>query len=90
MTITGALSDGIVTPNTRFTLPYLFRYGGCYQCSVHDAETRGTVNYSVAQVLAYSSNVGAVTIAEKLGAARLAYWVKKFGFGSADRHRFPR
>ena len=38
VTITGALSDGIVTPSTRFTLPYLFRYGGCYQCSVHDAE----------------------------------------------------
>ena len=89
VTITGALSDGIVKPNTRFTLPYLYRYGGCYQCSVHDAETRGTVNYSVAQVLAYSSNVGAVTIAEKLGASRLAYWVKKFGFGSTDRHRFP-
>ena len=52
VTITGALSDGIVTPSTRFTLPYLFRYGGCYQCTVHDAESRGTVNYSVAQILA--------------------------------------
>jgi cell division protein FtsI (penicillin-binding protein 3) len=89
VTITGALSDGIVKPSTRFTLPYLFRYGGCYQCTVHDAETRGTVNYSVAQVLAYSSNVGAVTIAEKLGASRLAYWVKKFGFGSSTGIDFP-
>ena len=57
-----------MTPSTRFTLPYLFRYGSCWQCTVHDAELRGTVNYSVAQILSYSSNVGAVTIAEKLGA----------------------
>ena len=40
-------------------------------------------------MLAYSSNVGAVTIAEKLGAARLAYWVKKFGFGSPTGIDFP-
>ena len=64
VTITGVLSDHLVTPNTRFTLPYLFRYGSCAQCSVHDAELRGTVNYSVSQILAYSSNVGVVTLAE--------------------------
>ena len=43
VTITAALSDRIVTPTTRFTLPYLFRYGSCWQCTVHDAELRGTV-----------------------------------------------
>jgi cell division protein FtsI (penicillin-binding protein 3)/stage V sporulation protein D (sporulation-specific penicillin-binding protein) len=89
VTITGALSDKLVTPNTRFTLPYLFRYGTCYQCTVHDAELRGTVNYSVAQILEFSSNVGAVTLAEKLGPQRLMDWVKKFGFGSSTGVDFP-
>jgi cell division protein FtsI (penicillin-binding protein 3) len=89
VTITGALSDGLVTPSSRFTLPYQFQYGPCAQCTVHDAELRGTVNYSVAQVLAYSSNVGAVTIAEKLGPERLAYWVNRFGFGSPTGIDFP-
>jgi cell division protein FtsI (penicillin-binding protein 3) len=89
VTITGALSDHLVTPNTRFTLPYDFQYGPCGQCNVHDAELRSTVNYSVAQVLAYSSNVGAVTIAEKLGGRRLAYWVNKFGFGHPTGIDFP-
>jgi cell division protein FtsI/penicillin-binding protein 2 len=56
---------------------------------VHDAETRGTVNYSVSQILAYSSNVGAVTLAEKLGPQRLADWVKKFGFGATTGIDFP-
>ncbi len=89
VTVTGALSDHLVTPSTRFTLPYEFQYGPCGQCNVHDAEERGTVNYSVAQILSYSSNVGAVTIAEKLGPKRLADWVKKFGFGSDTGIDFP-
>ncbi len=89
VTITGALSEHLVTPNTRFTLPYLYRYGSCLQCTVHDAELRGTVNYSVSQILEYSSNVGAVTLAEKLGPQGLANWVKKFGFGSATGIDFP-
>jgi cell division protein FtsI/penicillin-binding protein 2 len=89
VTVTAALSDHIVTPRTRFTLPYLFRYGSCWQCTVHDAELRGTVDYSVAQILSYSSNVGAVTIAEKLGAERLQSWVQKFGFGSVTGVDFP-
>lgn len=89
VTVTAALSDGLVTPRTRFTLPYQFKYGPCYQCTVHDAEYRPTVSYSVAQILAYSSNVGAVTIARKLGATRLAQWVNKFGFGSATGIDFP-
>ena len=90
VTITGALSEGLVTPSTRFTLPYQLQYGSCYQCTVHDAEFRPTVDYSVAQILAYSSNVGAVTIAKKLGAQGLQSWIQRFGFGSADRDRLPR
>ena len=89
VTITGALSERLVTPSTRFTLPYRFQYGPCAQCSVHDAEFRSTVNYSVAQVLAFSSNVGAVTIAKKLGAVQLQAWVTKFGFGSLTGIDFP-
>jgi cell division protein FtsI (penicillin-binding protein 3)/stage V sporulation protein D (sporulation-specific penicillin-binding protein) len=89
VTITGALSDKLVTPSTRFTLPYQLQYGTCEQCTVHDAEPRPTVNYSVAQVLAYSSNVGAVTIAKELGSTRLQAWVQKFGFGSTTDIDFP-
>jgi len=89
VTITAALSDRIVKPTTRFTLPYRFQYASCWQCSVHDAEYRGTVDYSVAQILSYSSNVGAVTIAKQLGAKRLAAWVRRFGFGSLTGIDFP-
>jgi cell division protein FtsI/penicillin-binding protein 2 len=56
---------------------------------IHDAEERGTVNYSVAQILAHSSNIGAVTLAQMLGKTRLAAWINRFGFGRTTGVDFP-
>jgi cell division protein FtsI/penicillin-binding protein 2 len=79
VTVAGALSEGLVTPETTFTLPYSIQVADRV---VHDAENRGTEQMSVAQILSHSSNVGAITIArEKLGSARLAEWISRFGFG---------
>jgi len=89
VTLTAALTDKLVTPKTRFILPYRLQYGPCAQCHVQDAEFRPTVDYSVAQILSYSSNVGAVTIARKLGPKRLQSWVQRFGFGSLTGIDFP-
>lgn len=86
VTIGGALSTGTVTPQTKFTLPYQIHVA---DRTVHDAEPRPTETLSVAQVLSHSSNVGAVTIAEKLGAARVMDWIQKFGFGAPTGIDFP-
>jgi cell division protein FtsI/penicillin-binding protein 2 len=86
VTITGVLSEGLVKPTTRFTLPVCIQVAN--YC-IHDAEPRGVVNYSVAQILQYSSNVGAITLAEKLGAAKLARWIDQFGFGHPTGIDFP-
>ena len=86
VTIGGALSDGIVTPGTTFKLPYSIPVADRI---VHDAEPRGTETMSVATILSHSSNVGAVTIAEKLGAPALADWIKRFGFGKTTGLDFP-
>jgi cell division protein FtsI (penicillin-binding protein 3) len=86
VTATAVLSEGLVKPNTRFTLPVCIRVAN--YC-IHDAEPRGVVNYSVAQILKYSSNVGAITLAEKLGAPSLMRWIDRFGFGHASGVDFP-
>jgi cell division protein FtsI/penicillin-binding protein 2 len=86
VTIAGALSTGIVTPGTTFKLPYAIPVADRI---VHDAELRGTETLSVAQILSHSSNVGAVTIAKKLGNAELMDWIGKFGFGSTTGLDFP-
>jgi cell division protein FtsI (penicillin-binding protein 3) len=86
ITVAGALSERLVSPSTRFTLPYSLKVADRV---IHDAEPRGTVNYSVAQILAHSSNIGAIELAEMLGRTRLSSWISRFGFGRATGIDFP-
>jgi cell division protein FtsI (penicillin-binding protein 3) len=79
VTIGGALSDHLVTPLTTFTVPDSIRVADRV---VHDAELHPTERMTVAQILQRSSNVGTVTIAERLlGESRLKKWMARFGFG---------
>ena len=86
VTITGALSTGQVTPDTKFTLPYRIKVA---DRTIHDAEPRGTETMSVHQILSRSSNVGVVTIAEALGRERISSWIDRFGFGHKTGIEFP-
>jgi cell division protein FtsI (penicillin-binding protein 3) len=86
VTIAGAMSQGIVTPNDRFTLPYSIQVADRV---VHDAEQRGTETLTVSEILSHSSNVGAITIAQKLGRVALMDWIGKFGFGTTTGVDFP-
>jgi cell division protein FtsI/penicillin-binding protein 2 len=86
VTIAGALSGGLVVPGTTFKLPYSIHVADRV---VHDAEPRPTETLSVAQILSHSSNVGAVTIAEKLGSSELADWITRFGFGKTTGVDYP-
>ncbi len=86
VTVAGALSEGLVTASTPFTLPYSIQVADRV---IHDAEQRGTETLTVGQILSHSSNVGAVTLALKLGRARLGRWIERFGFGSATGIDFP-
>ena len=86
VTVAGALSDRLVSPSTTFTLPYSIHVADRV---IHDAEPRGTETMTVARILSQSSNVGAITLAEKLGPHRLARWISRFGFGRPTGIDFP-
>jgi cell division protein FtsI (penicillin-binding protein 3)/stage V sporulation protein D (sporulation-specific penicillin-binding protein) len=87
VTIGGALSEHLVTPQTSFTLPYSIQVADRV---IHDAEIRPTERMTVSQILQRSSNVGTVTIAERLlGEARLKEWIRRFGFGRRTGIDFP-
>ena len=86
VTISAALSSGIVSPSTKFRLPYSIRVADRV---IHDAEPRPTEWMTVSQILARSSNVGAITIARMLGPVRLAAWIQRFGFGRLTGIDFP-
>jgi cell division protein FtsI (penicillin-binding protein 3)/stage V sporulation protein D (sporulation-specific penicillin-binding protein) len=85
-TVAGALEDHKVTPGTKFNLPPTIRL---YDREIKEAEVRGPVTLTTADILAQSSNVGAVTIGLKLGARRFDYWVRRFGFGKPTGTDLP-
>ncbi len=78
ITVAGALQNGVVTPNTPFDIPPVLQFA---DRQIHDAESHGYETLTVAQILKYSSNIGADLIGQKLGSKQFDYWVHRFGFG---------
>lgn len=86
VTVAAALEERLVRPSTPFLLPPSIQVA---DREIHDAEERGTETLTVAQILARSSNVGAVKLALLLGERRLAHWIKRFGFGHLTGIDYP-
>jgi cell division protein FtsI/penicillin-binding protein 2 len=85
-TVSAALEEKQVTPETTFTLPPQLHVADRV---IEDAEPRPTVTLSVAEILSHSSNVGAVTIGLGLGAEKFSRWIDRFGFGRPTGVQFP-
>ncbi|MGB7588680.1 MAG: penicillin-binding protein 2 [Solirubrobacterales bacterium] len=85
-TVSAALEEKLVTPETAFTLPPEIHVA---DRTISDAEPRPTVTLTVAQILAESSNVGAVTIGLQVGSERFSRWIRRFGFGTPTGVQFP-
>src|SRR5205814_3426660 len=85
-TVAGALTDGLVTPQTAFDLAPEIHVA---DRTIGEAEARGQETLTTAQILAQSSNVGAVTIGLKEGADRFSQWINRFGFGQPTGVGYP-
>jgi cell division protein FtsI (penicillin-binding protein 3) len=85
-TVSAALEEGLVTPETTFTLPPQLHVA---DRTIEDAEPRPTVTLSVAEILSHSSNVGAATIGLEVGATKFSRWIDRFGFGRPTGVQFP-
>ncbi|HEX2088066.1 MAG TPA: penicillin-binding protein 2, partial [Solirubrobacteraceae bacterium] len=86
-TVAGALEDRKVTPDTTFNLPPQIQVA---DRTIGESHPRGYATLSTAEILAQSSNVGAIVIGkDKLGAKRFDQWVRRFGFGRATGVDLP-
>jgi cell division protein FtsI (penicillin-binding protein 3) len=77
-TVAGALEEDRVGPGTPFTLAPSIQVADRV---INESHPRGTETMTTAQILAQSSNVGTITIGQRLGADRFDHWVRRFGFG---------
>lgn len=86
VTVAAVLEESLVRPGTRFTLGPTIHVAGH---EVHEAHSRGTEHMSVADILAKSSNVGAVTLGLKLGEERLFRYIELLGLTERTGIDFP-
>jgi cell division protein FtsI (penicillin-binding protein 3) len=86
VTFSAALQDGIISPDEVFTVPNSLNIAGWV---FHDAENHPTERLTATQILAQSSNIGTIEIAQQLGEGRLAAQIATLGFGSLTGLGFP-
>lgn len=78
VTVAGALEDKVVTPQTSFGLPPRIQVADRV---IGESHPRGSITLTTSQILAQSSNVGAIKIGLEMGKVRFDSWVRRFGFG---------
>ncbi|HMJ79293.1 MAG TPA: penicillin-binding protein 2, partial [Iamia sp.] len=86
VTVAAAIESGLVTPDTTMMVPDSIELGGHRFSDSHPHET---TEWSVTDILATSSNVGTIMLAQQLGGARMDEFLRRFGFGTDTGLGFP-
>jgi cell division protein FtsI (penicillin-binding protein 3) len=77
--VSGALEAGLITPNTPFNIPDEIQVA---EKTIHDDTEHPEETLTTSQILARSSNVGAITIGKLEGEDTFNSWVHRYGFGA--------
>jgi cell division protein FtsI (penicillin-binding protein 3) len=86
ITMASALEERVVQSDTTLVVPdHLKVADGMF--SDHDPHPTETM--SLTDILANSSNIGTIMLGQKLGAAKIDEYQRKFGFGSPTALNFP-
>jgi cell division protein FtsI (penicillin-binding protein 3) len=85
-TVAGALQQNLVTPSSSFFVPDKIQVA---DRTIHDDTEHGDETLTTAQILAQSSNVGAIEIGAREGKDAFSRWVSRFGFGRRTGIELP-
>lgn len=85
-TVAAAMEEGAVSPETVFELPPSIQVA---DRTIEESHPRGPLSLSVREILAQSSNVGAVKVGLATGPQKFDRWVRQFGFGEPTGVDFP-
>ncbi|MCW2528530.1 MAG: ftsI, partial [Pseudonocardiales bacterium] len=86
VTFSAALEKGLITPTTVLSVPDVIQMGGV---AVHDAWWHPAQNFTATGILAESSNVGTLEIAQKVGAGAFQSYLKAYGMGKPTGIELP-
>ena len=86
VTLSGALSSGVITPTEQFNVPGAYDVAGT---TFYDAWWHPTLYWTASDILAHSSDIGTIEIAQKMGMPTLLHYIYDFGFGRVSDVDFP-
>jgi cell division protein FtsI (penicillin-binding protein 3) len=86
ITAAAALETGAYQPASVVEVPGSIRIGGH---TFHDAHSHGVERLTFTGVLAKSSNIGTIEIAQRLGKQTVYDFLRRFGLGSRTGIKFP-
>lgn len=86
ITAAAAIQDRVVGLSQRFEVPDNLRL---YDKVFHDAHAHPPEQMTLADILAYSSNIGAIKVAGLLGRDRFSSYLYRFGLGHTTGLGFP-
>ncbi len=86
VTFSAALASGVTTPNQVVEVPSSLAMGTYI---FHDAEQHGPEQLTASAILAQSSNLGTIEVAQALGKNRLLAQIGNLGFGKPTGLSFP-
>jgi cell division protein FtsI (penicillin-binding protein 3) len=78
VTLSGILEEGVARPDDVLSVPDSLQVG---PKRFSDSSSHPTQAMTVAEVLSQSSNVGTITLAQRLGERRVDEYLRRFGFG---------
>ncbi len=86
ITVAAALSDGLVTPETSYLVPWRKQY---YDDLLTDSHQHPDEWLSVSQILTESSNIGTIMVQQEMGRWRHRDYMAAFGLGEKTALDFP-
>ncbi len=86
VTFGAALDQGLITPTTHYAVPGKIAMGGHI---IHDAWPHSRVGMTATGILAKSSNVGTLMIAQQVGQDAFAAELVKYGLGQKSGIQLP-
>jgi len=86
VTAAAVIDKGLFTPKSMFELPSTLTIAGR---TIHESHDRGTVHWSLSDIVTKSSNIGAVKLGLKLGKQGLFDYFKAFGLTEVTGVDYP-
>ena len=86
ITAAAAIQERAIPLGSRLTVPWTMPVGDYV---IHDSQAHAPMQMTLGDIVAESSNIGAVMVADRVGASTLATYLARFGLGRATGIGFP-